>query len=144
MSPITGRCLCGDVSFSISTSVQRIYRCHCSLCQKQTGAAANAATFVDENALNWLTGTELITSYVKESGFCSNFCSRCGSPVPNRLRNTDQFWVPVGLLEGAKVEQVVAHVCSSDKPAWEAIPIQEKQYSGLPELAELKARLLVD
>lgn len=144
MSLIVGKCLCGKVSFEISTLIKRIYRCHCSLCQKQTGAASNAATFVDESAINWVTGNELISSFVKPSGFRCDFCNQCGSPLPNRLRNTNQFWVPVGLLEGIMIEQVVAHLCSDDKPAWETIPDQEKQYTGLPDLEELKTRLLID
>jgi len=34
----------------------------------------------------WITGQELISSYIKPSGFRSDFCRSCGSPVPNPLR----------------------------------------------------------
>ncbi|WP_446685632.1 GFA family protein [Marinobacter arenosus] len=41
-----GECLCGNVKFEIEEEIRNLYQCHCSLCRKATGAAANAATFV--------------------------------------------------------------------------------------------------
>ncbi|MBY6193073.1 GFA family protein [Marinobacter hydrocarbonoclasticus] len=48
-----GECLCGSVKFEITEEIRNLYQCHCSLCRKATGAAANAATFVNEHAFRW-------------------------------------------------------------------------------------------
>lgn len=39
-----GECLFGSVKFEIDEEIRNLYQCHCSLCRKATGAAANAAT----------------------------------------------------------------------------------------------------
>ena len=42
-----GVCLCGAIKFKFSTSkIKTIYRCYCSLCRKQSGAASNTATLI--------------------------------------------------------------------------------------------------
>jgi len=144
-----GKCLCGEVSFEILQEIGNIYRCHCHLCQKQTGASANAATFIDKDSIRWLSGESLITHYAKKSGFRTNFCSLCGSPVPNPLRETDYYWIPVGLLENPPERKVVAHICTSSKSIWEIIPADDidtknHQFPELPAFDELNERLIVD
>lgn len=38
---LTGQCLCGAVVFSLSAEPLYFYRCHCSLCRRQTGTGYN-------------------------------------------------------------------------------------------------------
>lgn len=115
-----GSCLCGAVEFEILGPLAKLYQCHCSLCRKQGGSASNTATVVRAENLRWLAGEELISSWVKESGFRSNFCSRCGSPLPNPLREKPFFWVPVGLLdEGPQPLEIVAQLYVGSKASWD-------------------------
>ncbi|WP_001993401.1 GFA family protein, partial [Acinetobacter baumannii] len=51
-----GSCLCHKVKFSVPCEIKTVYHCHCSLCRKQTGTGANAATLVKENQFKWLMG----------------------------------------------------------------------------------------
>lgn len=44
-----GACLCETVAFEISVTPTRYYRCHCSLCRKQSGTGYNLATIVKES-----------------------------------------------------------------------------------------------
>lgn len=84
----SGRCLCGDVQFRVNTEIQRMYHCHCSLCRKQSGTAANAATLVNQQNFEWIAGISSISCYQKDTGFRNYFCQRCGSPVPNLVGTT--------------------------------------------------------
>ncbi len=61
-----GSCLCHKVKFSVPCEIKTVYHCHCSLCRKQTGTGANAATLVKENQFNWLMGKEYVTTYKKK------------------------------------------------------------------------------
>ena len=81
-----GECLCGSVSFEIEGDLPNLYQCHCSLCRKATGSSANAATLVNEEHFRWLSGQSEIRSFQKPTGYRSDFCSVCGSPVPFNLR----------------------------------------------------------
>lgn len=110
-----GRCLCGGVEFSIALDDVRIYQCFCSLCQKQSGTESNLATIVADNKFRFISGSENVTTWVKDTGFTSHFCKCCGSPLPNRLRNKACYWVPVGLLDEEVKGQVVSHIYTASK-----------------------------
>ena len=127
-----GHCLCGQVEFEVVGERFRLYQCHCSLCRRQGGSLSNAATIVPNEKFRWLSGAELISSWKKDSGFRSDFCSTCGSPVPNPLRNLPYFWVPAGLLEGNGSMEVVAHLCVASKAAWDSTLLQGVCFDELP------------
>ena len=42
-----------------------MYHCHCSLCRKQSGTAANSATLVNETLFEWVCGTDSIGTFKK-------------------------------------------------------------------------------
>jgi len=114
-----GECLCGEVKFEIEGNLPSLYQCHCSLCRKATGSSANAATFVSQECFRWLTGQEAISSFQKPTGYRSDFCSTCGSPVPNQLRGMDLIWVPAGLLEESFDAAVNVHLHLGSAASWE-------------------------
>lgn len=132
-----GKCLCGMVEFEIVGVVPKLYQCHCSLCRKQGGASSNTAAIVANENFTWLRGQDHISSWVKDTGFRSDFCSNCGSPVPNLLRNKPYYWVPAGLLEGDVPLQVSAHFFVGSKASWDVIASPGTQYETMPELSEL-------
>lgn len=138
-----GQCLCGKVEFEIDGNRFKLYQCHCSLCRKQSGSQSNAATIVPNEKFRWLRGIENISSWKKESGFRSDFCSACGSPVPNPLRGLPYFWVPAGLLESGGSLKIAAHLCVASKAAWELASLQGACYDKLPNLSEILALLHV-
>ena len=113
-----GKCLCGAVEFEIGGNDVNLYQCHCSLCRKQSGTCSNAATIVPSEAFEFLRGEAAISSWVKDTGFRSDFCSRCGSPVPNPVHETNYYWIPAGLLDHSDDLRVVSHVCTSSSVAW--------------------------
>jgi len=139
-----GHCLCGAVEFEIDGDRFNLYQCHCSLCRRQGGSLANAATIVARERFRWLRGEGQISSWQKESGFRSDFCPTCGSPVPNPLRNLPYVWVPAGLLEEGGQLTVVAHLCTDSKAAWDTAPLGGRCYEGLPDIPEFIAALNAD
>lgn len=132
-----GRCLCGAVEFEVIGRVPHLYQCHCELCRKQSGAASNAATIVNADQLHWRSGAELIRTWVKATGFRSDFCSICGSPVPNLLREKPYYWVPAGLLEEAADLKVVTHLYIGSKAPWEPEPTSGTQHHEMSSLEQL-------
>ena len=55
----------------------------------------------------------LISSFVKPSGFRSDFCKTCGAPVPNLLRKTSIYWVPAGTCSRTASMRESMCICSS-------------------------------
>jgi hypothetical protein len=129
-----GKCLCEAVSFDIVGAVPKLYQCHCSLCRKQGGSVSNTATVVAAENFRWLSGQELISSYVKPTGFRSDFCSRCGSTVPNPLRNTPYVWVPTGLFDGHEALGIAVHLYVGSRAAWDTATLTGTLYDTMPDM----------
>ena len=137
-----GNCLCGKISFEIDRQSINLYQCHCSLCRKQSGSYSNAATIIKNEEFRFLSGEEFIKSWVKESGFRTDFCGICGSPVPNPLRNTNFHWVPAGLLENTtSSSKVILNLCVNSKASWAPLASETENHEEVPSLEYLIGRL---
>lgn len=139
-----GYCLCGQVEFEIDGHDVRLYQCHCSLCRRQGGAMSNAATIVATSRFRWISGTGLVSSWRRESGFRSDFCSTCGSPVPNPLRALPYVWIPAGLLEDGNRLKIVAHFHTASRASWDSTATGAPCFDTLPDLSDMLAMLQAD
>jgi hypothetical protein len=132
-----GKCLCGEIEFEIAGIIPNLYQCHCSQCRKQGGSASNSATIVNKKQFSWKFGENLVTQFKDKSGFNSHFCSVCGSPVPNKLGDSELVWIPAGALEDSEDLEIVAHLFVGSKAHWEKISNTGIQYEEMPSLDEL-------
>lgn len=137
---IKGNCLCGSVEFIVSDITKNIYQCHCTLCRKQGGSASNSGAIVPVENVTWIKGEDEITCWRKETGFSSNFCRHCGSPVPNRLRGMDYYWIPVGTLEDAPF-QIAANLYLDSKASWGVVAPTGERFETMPEVNDFIALL---
>jgi len=133
-----GECICGEIAFEVSGDLPKLYQCHCSICRKQAGTASNTGMIVKKEHFRWLTGQEKVTSYLKPTGFRSDFCSKCGSVVPNPFRDKPYIWVPAGALDDSEPLEIVAQICVGSKASWDTqIPKELAQFEDMPTLTEL-------
>src|SRR5919204_6913142 len=82
--PLTGRCLCGSVTYSADAEpvVQAV--CHCTDCQRQTGNPFSVIVGVPRDAfkLDGNTIASFVTIGEDHGGETQrHFCTACGSPV---------------------------------------------------------------
>ncbi|KIO35148.1 GFA family protein [Shewanella sp. cp20] len=136
-----GRCLCGEVEFKISGRLPHLYQCHCSLCRKLSGSSSDTATFLDSAQFAWVKGEALVNSFVTETGYRSDFCSKCGSTVPHLMTNQKQYWIPAGLLDQVKDSEVVAHLFVGSKASWDSVCDSGAQYDTMPDMDTLNQAL---
>ena len=134
---VRGSCLCGEVTFEIEGPMPRLDQCHCSLCRKQGGSASNTGLIVAAGKFRWMGGEALITEWQKASGFRSHFCSRCGAPVPNPLRDTGFVWVPAGLLDDGESLEIAGQLYIDSRASWDRARGSGKEFETAPALAEL-------
>jgi len=85
MPKLSGKCLCGNIRFSMDTEIIRTANCHCSDCRAATGAAYGTLVMVDEDAIH-VTGTPKIYRHKADSGadIEKHFCPDCGSQLFGR------------------------------------------------------------
>ncbi len=137
-----GTCLCGKVEFEVEGTGYKLYQCHCSLCRKQGGSVSNTATIVPNGKFRWTKGADNISSWVKDTGFRSDFCKTCGATVPNPLRTLPLYWIPAGALDDADGLEIVAQVYLSSKAPWDTfIPNTKIQDEHVPDLSVFAASL---
>jgi hypothetical protein len=79
--PLTGGCLCGGVRFEVTAPLGPAGYCHCTRCQRRTGAAASPQARVEPGSVTVTAGTHLLRAYEPDDGFAKVFCSACGSSL---------------------------------------------------------------
>ena len=130
-----GKCLCGEVSFEILEPLPNLYQCYCSLCRKVSGSASNSAMIVPRDCFRWISGRNNISTYSTSTGFRSDFCTSCGSPLPNDCHGGLRYWIPVGLFDGEIQSKVCAQVYVDSKANWNIKIDSAEQYSEMPEMS---------
>ncbi|QGY33275.1 GFA family protein [Pantoea cypripedii] len=116
-----GSCLCGNVTFELASRPVAFYRCHCSLCRKQTGTGYNLATLIRLADFSWTQGEDGVRSWSRPSGYRTDFCTNCGSTVPNVLRDSPYVWIPIGLLDDDLTLMCTGDYCVSDAHSWDNV-----------------------
>ena len=83
METHTGKCLCGDVTYSVTGDPVRQGHCHCLDCKKATGAGFATIAFFKDEQFAKNSGQTHSYQHQAESGntLTKEFCQRCGSLV---------------------------------------------------------------
>ena len=98
-APITGHCLCGGVRFEVRGEVLSAGYCHCTRCQRRTGAGASAQARLAPGSLRVVAGSSLVKTYWPPDGFAKLFCSACGSALFSHDRSREHWAVRLGALD---------------------------------------------
>ena len=137
MTEIFGQCSCGTVKFKFEIKELLAYQCHCSICRKATGSAYSTTLMAPEQDFVWSDGKDKVSTYSRENGYKVNFCSCCGSPVPNKFRDLPIYSVPLGSLDNEPNIKVVVQIYLDSKAKWEKDKLEGQQYAEMPTLDEM-------
>lgn len=93
----SGRCACGEVTYSVSGELRDVYNCHCDRCRRFTGhhMAATAAhpseVRIEGSSLTW---------WEAAPGVEYGHCGRCGSSLFWRAAaHPDKLCITAGSLD---------------------------------------------
>jgi len=80
MPKLSGKCLCGAVSFSGDADVKMVMNCHCDDCRAATGSVYGTNVFIAEADVA-VTGELKVYTHKSDSGtdMEKHFCPNCGS-----------------------------------------------------------------
>ncbi len=121
---LTGGCNCGGVRYELTATPEHVGYCHCTRCQRRTGAAASAQAGVDGRTLVILSGEELVTAWRHpDGGFEKLFCRVCGSHLFSRHPDDPtQMSVRLGSFDGDPGLRPSFRQFTDYAAAWEPIP----------------------
>ncbi len=130
---INGECFCGEVSYEITGRLRDARSCHCSRCRKAFSSQASAYALVEPQDFKWLSGKELLTSYVGEHGFGLQFCKKCGSTLCGIFKDT-VHGITLGCVNGDPEVEMGRHIYVGSKANWEVMPAGVVAYDeNVPE-----------
>lgn len=102
---ITGRCLCGNVTYHADAEPFLQGVCHCTDCQRQTGTAFSVVVGVPRAALTVEGDSQAsFTTTGEDHGTPTerHFCSACGSPIVTYVEAMPDFaFIKAGTLDDA-------------------------------------------
>lgn len=132
MHPARGSCLCGAVRYVLTRPFLRANLCHCTRCQKHSGAAASAQGRVPREGFELLAGAEKLTVFRPPGGGMAKvFCAVCGSSLfGGQWPDGEEVSVRLGCLDGPPSTGPQFHSYDADRPVWD--PALE---DGLPRFA---------
>lgn len=118
---ITGECFCAAVKYQVDGKLHDARSCHCSRCRKAFSSQASAYALVEPQEFKWLSGEDLLTSYVGEHGFGLQFCRKCGSTLCGVFNGT-VHGITLGCINGDPDIEIGKHIYVGSKAQWEVIP----------------------
>jgi hypothetical protein len=120
--PITGRCLCGSVTYSVDAEPVGSGVCHCTDCQRQTGNPFSVVVAVPRAAfkVEGRTLASFATTGEDHGGDTErNFCSACGSPVFSIAAVAPEVaFIKAGSLDDASWVEPAVEVWTRSAQPW--------------------------
>jgi hypothetical protein len=95
MSDITGKCLCGGVTFKADKVDAEYGACHCKMC-RQWSSGPYFATHVYGISFD---GEDLISRYSSSQWAERGFCSACGTNLFYRVKDGGDYIMSVGTFD---------------------------------------------
>ena len=117
----TGGCLCGAVTYEVNQPLGGVIACHCTDCQKASGAGASHNVVVKTEHLNVTSGKPKTFAQVVDSGrtLIRSFCADCGSALfSQRKEMPEMIVIKAGTLDNKKGLTHVMDIWTASAAGW--------------------------
>lgn len=134
MSSITGSCLCGGVTYSVSSDPLRMAQCHCKGCQRASGTGHMSLAFFKQDDVT-VNGTvhEYVSTADSGNENTRSFCPTCGSRMFGRNSSKPGIMaLAVGTADDNSWFSPQAIVYNKDKPAWDHMASDLPAFDEMP------------
>ena len=133
--PLAGSCLCGAIRYAIDVPVAELRACHCTHCQKASGAGGSVNAVVPAANFRLLKGTPKRYDGIADSGrtLCRYFCGDCGSPLYTHRATTPQtLVVRAGGFDRPGPMKITSNIWTASARPWSHIDPATAQHPGQP------------
>lgn len=126
---VSGACLCGAVGFEVELPSLFCGHCHCTMCQRNHGAAYVTWFAVPRARLEVRSGEAELRRYASSAHGTRTFCTRCGTSLFCELdQHPDQVDIPLANMQGPIDRAPQLHFFYDDRVPWVEVT------DGLPRL----------
>lgn len=128
-----GHCLCGAIHITATGTRDRIGACHCKMCRRWGGGPFMEVTCGADVSIE---GEENISIFDSSAWAERGFCSKCGTHLFYRLKESGQHMIPVGFFDDDENLVFDHQVFIDEKPSYYRFANETSDMTG----AELFAK----
>lgn len=125
MYPMMGQCFCGAIRYRLEAAPMFVHCCHCTDCQKQTGAAFVLNAIIEAERITLLFGAPEIVSMKTDSG-CPHDIARCpdcqSALWSDYGRRRVVLFLRVATLDDPSALPPDVHIFTRSKLKWVVLP----------------------
>jgi hypothetical protein len=135
-APLTGGCLCGAIRYTLEAPITELRACHCTHCQKSSGAGGSVNAVAASSAFKLTQGAPKRYDAKADSGrtLYRYFCGGCGSPIYSQRATTpDIVVVRAGTFDTAGDMRITANIWTRSARPWAHIDPATVQHPGQPD-----------
>lgn len=137
MPTLTGGCLCGAIRYTVDAEIKDLRACHCTACQKASGAGGSVNAVLKSEQLKFTQGAPKRYAGIADSGrtLYRFFCGDCGSPLYSQRETAPETMVlRIGTLDSPPEGlEIAAHIWTRSARSWDAIDPGAKQFPQQPD-----------
>ena len=136
---VNGECFCGKITVRAHVLKENIVACHCTDCQKFSGATFRATLIIDATLMN-ISGDVCEYSKITESGNerLQGFCGNCGTHIYATSPDRKIYNIRAGCLEQHNELVPVSHIFGQSSPDWLANISKAKWFRKGPTSEEIQ------
>jgi len=129
---MTGRCLCGSVTFTAEHVELEHHACHCGMCRRWSGGAGFLGA-----ACEGVAFTGELRRYVSSDWAERGFCGRCGTTLFYFLKPTGAYTMGVGAFDDQTRSRLVREIFIDRKPGGYAFAGDHERWTEAETFARL-------
>jgi hypothetical protein len=115
---LTGRCLCGAVTYECGPPLIAPCFCHCESCRRASGSPAVAWVTVARDTFHIISGS--VRSYASSPPVLRQFCLCCGTPITYCNEQwPDTIDITIATLDTPDSIQPTEHIWMEDAVSWD-------------------------
>lgn len=126
-------CLCGATRIFVKSMSHSMSGCHCQMCRKWGGGPF---LVVDCGSEVLFEGQENINKFASSQWLERGFCNQCGTHLFCRLKQTNNYFMPVGIFEQQKDFIFERQIFIDEKPEYYSFANETKNLTEAEFVAQ--------
>ena len=123
---LSGRCMCGAVTFAASARKTSVVACHCDMCRRWSAGPFMAVSCQTVN----FDGDDNVTRINSSDWAERGFCNKCGSNLFYHVVKSNDYQVAAGLFDDQSQMRLSLQVFTDFKPSFYAFSNQTRMMTG--------------
>lgn len=132
---LTGKCLCGEVTYIAYGRPNVVAQCHCEECRRSSGTGHSVGAMFRCDAVEVKGSlTRFVYRSSKNSDVTKAFCEKCGSPIyGTNTRSPDYLTLTLGSMDAAGRLDIEVVIFERDRPDWDQLKADVPSFSTQPD-----------